>query len=583
MRIPLRPLAAALAATALLSRPGRADEAAPAFLPPDATLSHEAAVPEMPVLDAERVEARMDVRVDARTMNPRVAEPVVLDCSKRQRATPCRPAPAGWETGWEAAMGMPHLVHPSDFELYRNYDRFANPHYEIREYIWHTPEDFVTPYGESYDQGVAHIPLWSRNVIRLGRAQFFPFGQVEGVYHSNYFQDSDDELEVWEVATTAGFLGEYMFPGGTTNLKFGGRATYHVYDAEDDELDDEWTWVAGAAIEHRFGCWLTVDAGFEFERALCNVNRSTTLFRRDGKDHDHEHDEDHDVPFDGHHDGKKDGKDGHDHDHVKDGHVDRHRDRFIEEKDIWTFFGNVRWDRPFCLCDLRLEAGARYTVVEETTGVEGADYEELSAYGRLSYALVRHESFLYGQYAYEERDAEEPSADLEAAHEVTVGVNGVIPWFTRTRRLVGDAHVGVRFEEYSGGSFDDDDDVEAFVAGVELVYRAGPTTSAYVAYERTHAFSTVANYNELDQVDVGITHNFHEDLLARAAASWIRLAPDDGDDDSHRLTVGVGVRWVVMRWLDLTLDYEYSHRFEGAGFDEAESHRVALGASIYLR
>ena len=87
---------------------------------------------------------------------------------------------------------------------------------------------------------------------------------------------------------------------------------------------------------------------------------------------------------------------------------------------------------------------------------------------------------------------------------------------------------------------------------------------------------------QLDQVDVGMTYNLTQDLMARVAGSWIRLAPEGGDD-SQRIAVGAGLRWTLMRGVDLTLDYEYSHRFEGAGFDEADGHRVSAGATVYLR
>jgi hypothetical protein len=35
--------------------------------------------------------------------------------------------------------------------------------------------------------------------------------------------------------------------------------------------------------------------------------------------------------------------------------------------------------------------------------------------------------------------------------------------------------------------------------------------------------------------------------------------------------------------VDVTADYEYSHRWEGAGLDEAEQHRVTLGTTLHLR
>jgi hypothetical protein len=300
------------------------------------------------------------------------------------------------------------------------------------------------------------------------------------------------------------------------------------------------------------------------------VNSSTTLFRGRGKDHGDEH---------GH---GKDGKHEHDDEEppTKDGFVRRH-ERGQEEIEAWRFFGGARWD-DFLLCGLRLDVGGRFAMVEETSGIAGYDYEEAAVFGRLSYAICRNDTFAYAQYGYEWRDANEPFADLDEAHEVRVGVNGVLPFLSRTRRFVGDAYVGYRMEEYEGGGFGGDDEVDAVIAGVDLTWYASPYASFFLGYERTNTFSTVANYNELDQVDVGMTYNLTQDLMARVAGSWIRLAPEGGDD-SHRVAVGAGLRWTLMRSVDLTLDYEYSHRFEGAGLDEADGHRVAAGATVYLR
>ena len=238
---------------------------------------------------------------------------------------------------------------------------------------------------------------------------------------------------------------------------------------------------------------------------------------------------------------------------------------------------------------MRLEAGGNYAWIDDLspTGRNGGDYRDLNLYGRLNYAIMRHESFAYAEYHYANREAEGISSNLDHAHEVRVGVNGILP-HGRVRRLVGDAWVGYRTEQYNASSLAGsvgrgrDDNVSLITFGGDLTYKPSPYTSANLAFSHSNTFSAVSNFNLVDSVALGITENLSHRLVGRLAASWSRIEPQ-GFTDGNTVALGAGLRWVVSDNFDVTADYEFTHRFRGAGLEEGNGHRVAVGATLYVR
>src|SRR4029079_14839238 len=113
----------------------------------------------------------------------------------------------------------------------------------------------------------------------------------------------------------------------------------------------------------------------------------------------------------------------------------------------WGVFGGFTWDR-FVSCNMKLDLGASYDHTNELGGdAYGGDHDDLALWGRLGWSIMRHESFVYGEYRYEHRNAEGDSSELTDAHEIRVGVEGIMPQ-ARTRRLVGDIYLGYRIEDY---------------------------------------------------------------------------------------------------------------------------------------
>ena len=432
-------------------------------------------------------------------------------------------------TSWELP---PEVPDPRDFDRVQTFDELANPHYEIREEIWNTPEDFITPEGYAQEDGLAYVPFWARNAIRIGRAQLFPFVSVQGIWHSNISGGSREE-SAFEVAASSGVLAEYLLRGGRTKIKAGMRGTYHLYE---DVLTDGWTFVGGVGFEHRLSAPLTVDAGIEAERSVAPLERNTSG-----------------AGFD-------------------------------TRLEAWTGYANVRLDAVPSR-DFRLEVGGRYSETEDLD-LSAGDHDDLMLYARAGFAVMRHESFGYVEYRYETREAHDPSPDLTSAHEVRVGVNGIVP-HARVRRLVGNVWAGYRWESYEagsavGGGVGEDGDAETWVAGAELTYRPSPYTSGYLSYEHTNAFSVLANFNTTDTLTLAVTQNLSNRVVARGAASWTLIEPD-GRGSENWLGLGAGVRWAITDSLDLTADYEYDHRFAGAGFAEADSHRISVGMTLQLR
>lgn len=482
----------------------------------------------------------LSMRVDgsapsAATGDRRVSPPVVSG-GQSSVEVPYRVSPRDANgrliTPWDVP---PEKPDPRDFEEVRTFDELANPQYEIREEIWNTPEDFITREGLSRVDGIAWVPHWARNTIRYGRAQIYPFLDTQVVWTSNALDGASDERAL-EVVLSAGALMEYLAPGGKSKVKAGFRGDWHGYDRA---LPDATTYLGGIGVEQRLGQRFTIDAGAEIERVVVPTSRNPVI----GNDDD-----------------------------------------LIER---WTAYANGRWDR-FLSDDLRLEGGALYSETDEVdSGGSGGDHEDLSLYGRLSWAIMRHEGFGYAEYRYETRNGHGFASDLDAAHEVRVGVNNILP-HGRTRRLVGDMYVGWRQETYSipdvEGAYGQGEDNEdtTWTAGVTLTYRPGPYTSGYLSYVHTNTFSTVSNFNVEDAVYLGITQNLTSKVVGRIAASYLRLEPQ-GQSSSDRIGFGIGFRWILSDDLDLTADYEFSHRYAGATLSASDTNRIAVGMTLGLR
>ena len=436
---------------------------------------------------------RLDGRVNMSTSGARVALPASLDArapsaALDQQAIPYRVEPRGSDGRPMNAFDLPPEVPDErDFERVETFDELASPHYEIREEIWNTPEDLVTGEGISRYGGLAYVPFWARNAIRLGRFSIFPFAHVEGVWHSDLGGFDGKGDSGFEVQASAGVLAEYLAVQGRTKFKASARADYRWYS---DVLDDAVTYVGGIGVEQRFLRFFTVDAGVEFERAQIPDDLNTSLANDDNR---------------------------------------------IERLSVYA---NGRWDR-FVSDDMRLEAGGSYAWIDDLSSSDrnGGDYTDLNLYGRLGYAIMRHESFAYGEYRYENRDAEGASSDLDYAHEFRLGVNGILP-HGRVRRLVGNAWVGYRTEQYNAsdtaGSLGRgrDESVDLITYGGDLTYRPSPYTSANLSFSHSNAFSAVSNFNTVDTVTLGVTQNLSHRLIGRLAASWSRVDPQ-GLTDSH--------------------------------------------------
>ncbi len=488
-------------------------------------------------------QVRLDGRIDTGYSGSQIAVPMGLESNAAstaldQQAIPYRVEPRASDGRPMNAFDLPpEIPDDRDFERVDLFDTLASPHYEIREEIWNTPEDLVNNGGIGRFGGIAYVPFWARNTIRLGRFSIFPFTHAEGVWHSDLGGYGGDGESGFEALISAGVLTEYLAEGGRTKFKASVRGDYRWYD---DVLDDTVTYAGGIGVEQRFKRFFTADAGIEFERAQIPDDLDTSLF-------------------------------------TDDNHIER-----------FAVYGNGRWDR-FISDDMRLEFGGTYAWINDLSSSDrnGGDYQDLNLYTRLNYAIMRHESFAYAEYHYLNRDAEGGSSDLDYAHEIRLGVNGILP-HGRVRRLVGDAWFGYRTDQYNPSDLADsvgrgsDDSVSLFTFGGNLTYKPSPYTSANLTYTRTNTFSAVANYNLVDAVTLGVTQNLSHRLVGRLAAAWTRIEPQ-GYTDSNRVALGAGLRWVVADNFDMTFDYEFSHRFPGADLEEGNAQRVAIGATLYVR
>ena len=526
---------AAALAVALVALSARADEYRAPQAAPQARMGAGAypAGPFVPLDAGLRVDQRADVWAPT---DPRVAGPCRVDACAPITGTPYRVEPRDCgviSSPWDVP---PEVPDARDFERVDTLDELMNPQREIHEEIWAVPEDFISPYGYARYGGLAYVPFWARNTIRYGRLAIFPWVHAEAIWHSNLHSTGSDSNGTFEALFSAGVMGEYVVEPGRTKVKAEVRGDYHWYDTD---LNDAATYVAGASIEHRFTRYHTLVVGGEVEESRVATERNFALFGDD---------------------------------------------TLVQR---WGVFGGFTWDR-FLNCDMKLDLGASYDHTDEIGGDEhGGDHDDLALWGRLGWAIMRHESFLYGEYRYETRDAEGDSSDLTDAHEFRIGVDGIMPQ-ARTRRLVGNAYVGYRLEQYDAantpGSLGDghDTDVSTITAGIDWTYRPSPYTSAWLSYTHGNAFSARANYNSVDTLTLAVSQNLSNKVVGRLAGAWTRVQPQD-ESAVHRLTFGAGVRWAVYDSLDFTADVEYSHRFDGAGLPEADTVRIAVGATLQVR
>lgn len=436
----------------------------------------------------------------------------------------------------------PETPDPRDFERLETLDEEMNPQYELREEIWATPEDFVAPWGSygswgsRHEGGIAYVPYWARNTVRYGRLQFFPWIHGEAVWHSNPRGETGSGHDAFEFVASAGSMAEMWVEPGRTKVKGVVRADYHTWDGE---FDDSLTYLLGASVEQRVNRYVTLSAGVEWEEDYLAVDRNASLLT----------------------------------------------DHALVQR--FGAYGSLAWDRFLTDCT-RLEIGGTWERFDEVGSAEhGGDHEDTALFARLGWSIMRHESFAYGEYRYETRTAEGDSSALSSAHEVRVGVENVLPQ-DRTRRVVGNVWAGYRWEAYDAASTSgsvgagDDDKLSTWTAGADLTYKPSPYTSAYLSYQHANEFSAVANYNTVDSVYLAVTENFSHRLIGRLATSWTRVEPQN-DDASNRWTIGAGLRFALCDNVDLSADYEYSHRWAGATLDESDGHRVAMGATWYLR
>jgi hypothetical protein len=497
-------------------------------------LGARVAGPVLPGVAPRFVDAGIDGRVtgavarapvEGRISRTSLAVPTSLGTPTTEQAVPYRVEPRDANGNPPNAWDLPpEEPDPRDFERAETFDAIASPHYEIREEIWNNPEDLVTNTGLSRYGGVAYVPFWGRNALRWGRLSVFPFAHIEGVWHSNLGEgDSGDGEEVFEIMASVGALGEYWASGGKTKIKAALRADYHWYDTL---YDDAVTYVGGASVETKLSAYHTIELGGEVERARRAFDLDTTGGAEENM--------------------------------------------FDRE----SVFVNGRWDR-FLSNDLRLEAGGSYSWIDEIdSDVNGGDYEELDAFARLGWAIMRHESFAYVEGRYEERNASEDSdaSDLDHAYEVRVGVNGIQP-HARTRRVVGNIYAGWRTETYTP-SDNPGPRRGARHRGRHLHVRRRPHVPAQRVPERlplVPAHQHVLGRRELQ-------HGRRADLRGHAEPLAPRRRPHGGVGHAHRapgpqrVVACLGRRRhplgaVRQRRCDRRLRVHV--RFDGGGYDEA--------------
>ena len=186
---------------------------------------------------------------------------------------------------------------------------------------------------------------------------------------------------------------------------------------------------------------------------------------------------------------------------------------------------------------------------------------------RLTYRFGEEDQ-LYGGYGYTLLENSDPDIEDSKEHRPFIGLNY---WF--------DLHHGINLNlSHARGEFETSSDFDDTRAGAIYTLRLSPTTSWNISYSRTSKDYSDEEENdyEIQNISLGLSHQFSEGLSGSASAGYYR---DDVDDESSEK----GVSWsasVSKQHEDLSASVSagyYNNNPEEGGTDREFSGRLSVG------
>jgi hypothetical protein len=244
------------------------------------------------------------------------------------------------------------------------------------------------------------------------------------------------------------------------------------------------------------------------------------------------------------------------------------------ERTINTIYGNGGWysDSDY----IEVKAQSVDTQYDSPT-YQGFDRDEGLAYAEYGW-LLDDELWAFARAGAINRDFDQMQLNDMTGATASVGVR-----FKRAPTLDAYVRVGARFESFDDYAATDSDD-SAVNPDVEARAMWWPTRVDGIdaRYVHTTEFSPVSDYEVLDRIEVGWTRLLTGRLRGRTGFGFENVDPSDVADTFWRFSVGAGVTWRLVDFVDLTANWRVRIRQTDVPNGDYTGNQFSVGLAVRL-
>ena len=196
--------------------------------------------------------------------------------------------------------------------------------------------------------------------------------------------------------------------------------------------------------------------------------------------------------------------------------------------------------------------------------------------GRLGYSFAAgHSAFVQG--AVSDRDYRKLGTAPSAVKRDSFGYEIVAGWASEVSNLVaGEVYVGYLDRDYDSATFDDVSDI---TVGLDLEWYVTEIFTVRLEASRGVSDSTLGDVGGAlrSAVALGIDYELMPNVLVHGEVSYEHNNFQGSSRDDDWVGVGVGVKYLVNRYLHLDLEYGFDDRTSDDSGFEFQRNRVSLG------